>query len=103
MDEDYLIERICSFVRVGTDPETACIAAGVKKEDADELIKIHQREISRAAAQFVVLSCNRIMSEGGASGAKYLLQQSKAAKDFLNKTDKQSRSDGFDFDLDFNL
>ena len=101
--DDYLIERICSFIRVGASPNDAIIAAGVESSKVDEVLSCADYEIKRATAQFVVLSCNRIMSEGGASGAKYLLSKASHAKKLLDELEEESGEDDgltFDFSLD---
>ena len=101
MIDDAIIERVCSFIRVGASPKNAIVAAGIKEENVADFIDNADYEIKRATAQFIVLSCNRIMSEGGASGAKYLLQQSNNAKQFLEDVEPDAVEGlGLDFNLD---
>lgn len=69
------LERVCSFLRAGSEPQSAVLAAGVPAEDVDEFLVRHEYWIRRAQAQFVVLACNRMMTDGGAAGARYLLER----------------------------
>lgn len=69
-----LTEKICSFLRTGASAEDACLSAGLDKADVEKWLDDHTYWVDRAQAQFRVLACNCLMTEGGAAGAKYLLE-----------------------------
>lgn len=73
-DQDE-IERLTSFLRVGADYETARQAVGWDPAQASLFKKAHPEIIETAQAQFRVLCLNSIMAEGGATGARYLLER----------------------------
>ena len=69
------LERVCSFLRVGSDPEQAALAAGIPFDAVTAWLAENEYWIRRAQAQFVVLACNRMMTDGGSAGARYLLER----------------------------
>jgi hypothetical protein len=69
------VERLASFMRVGADYTTARQAVGWDAAQADLFRQQHPEVLEQAAAQFRVLCLNSLMAEGGATGARYLLER----------------------------
>jgi len=71
-----IIAKICSMIRCGVDYDTAAVAIGSDKNDADEWKKDQamQKAVLEATAQCEVLMLQKIVAEGGATGAKWILE-----------------------------
>lgn len=82
-----LIEKICQIVRQGNDFETACLAHEIDSETIAEWEKFlsypktpwenFNNKLKFARAQFAVIMTSRIVAEGGAQGAKWLLERNE--------------------------
>jgi hypothetical protein len=102
LEIDPNIERICSFLRAGSPASQACLAAGLAKEDVAAWLEANQYWVERAQAQFVVLACNKMMTEGGSNGARYLLERYAPAF-AMAREDAGEDLSADDFNLDFDL
>lgn len=82
-----MVQEICGYVRTGVDFITAAIAAGLPMERAEALHSAIDGDpedvffadikasLVRAVAHFEILHLQRIIQEGGASGAKWILEK----------------------------
>lgn len=82
-----MVQEICGYVRTGVDFITAAIAAGLSMEQAESLhssidgdpedtfFVVIKADFVRAVAHFEILQLQRIIQEGGASGAKWILEK----------------------------
>nr|MBC8360927.1 hypothetical protein [Candidatus Desulfatibia profunda] len=85
--EPEKVQEICGYVRTGVDFITAAIATGFTVDQSEDLhSKIDgdpqenfyiefKAAVVRAMAHFEILQLQRIIQEGGASGAKWILEK----------------------------
>jgi len=83
---DDKIDQICAIVRMGLDFRTACLthsipsetitewAECISKDDSAAIWQKFKQNLEYAEAQCRVLLLQRIIAEGGANGARYVLQ-----------------------------
>lgn len=80
------IQTICGYIRTGIDFVQAAVAFGFSYKKAQKYQKrianpktkndrIVRDDVIRAIAQFEILQLQRIIQEGGASGAKWILER----------------------------
>ena len=81
------VQEVCGYIRAGVDFITASIAAGLTVEQAEDLNSQIEGDpkddffislkaaVIRAVAHFEILQLQRIIQEGGASGAKWILEK----------------------------
>ena len=100
LEIDANLERVCSFLRAGSPPPQACLAAGMAKEEVAPWLEANRYWVERAQAQFIVLACNKMMTEGGANGARYLLERYAPAFALAQQAPAETSSmDAFLLDL----
>ena len=80
-----LARKVCSVIRMGLDFRTACLAHAVDSETIEiwaRNIKSEKnspwpefkRQLEFAGAQCIAILTKRILTEGGESGARFILQ-----------------------------
>jgi len=81
------VQEVCGYIRAGVDFITASIAAGLTVDQAESLNSQIEGDpkddffislkaaVVRAVAHFEILQLQRIIQEGGASGAKWILEK----------------------------
>jgi len=97
--------KICSFIRSGATYDIAAVAAGISPEVAQAwqaraetaksgLYFEFAEDILRAVAQFEVVQIQRINAEGGAAGARWLLEKTLPKKYGKQAVEKPPRGKG---------
>lgn len=97
------IQTICGYIRSGIDFVQAAVVVGFSLEEATkfeqkfatpttENEKEIRDDIIRAAAHFEILQIQRIIQEGGASGAKWILERRLSDKYSLKKIEGQKNN-----------
>ena len=93
---DSSAQLIFSYLRVGSDIDTAFDAMAFDEKQRKEFLKEYELEIKQAIAQCRIVCLHNIMTEGGQSGARYILDQTGSETETKEKPAPAARDD-FDF------
>ncbi len=86
-----LVIEICGHIRIGVTFEVAALAVGLSVDQITEIVPVlrdaesgYYKDLSdnikKAMAQFEIMQLMKINAEGGASGAKWLLERTMPEK-----------------------
>lgn len=93
---DNSAQLIFSYLRVGSDIDTAFNAMAFNEKQRKEFLKEYELEIKQAIAQCRIVCLHNIMTEGGQSGARYILDQTVGETEAKEEPVTAARDD-FDF------
>lgn len=96
------VQTICGYIRSGIDLVQAAVVTGFSLDEALEfekklaipetkIEKEIKNDIIRAVAHFEILQIQRIIQEGGASGAKWILERRLSEKYNLKKIEERNK------------